>query len=172
MSLCTSGQLDRAISLWRECLAARRRVLGENHQDTISAMANLAFGLGKHGEWPEAIALERRVIDARRGSSGENGHADDVSILATYLYTVGDLEEGERLLREAVDRATRRLGVDHRQTDRLRWIQIRFWIEQGQLERAVTAGREELARRRRIFPTGHCLGVDGSRPGPRAAGKV
>jgi eukaryotic-like serine/threonine-protein kinase len=153
MSLATSGQLDRAILLLRECLAARRRVLGENHSDTISAMGNLAFGLGKRGEWPEAISLERRVIEGRRGTSGEEAHPRDVSLLATFLYIVGDLEEGERLLEEAVVRATRRLGVDHRETDRLRWIQIRFWIDQGQLERAETVGREELARRRRIFPS-------------------
>ena len=152
MSLSISGQLDRAISLWRECLAARRRVLGENHPDTIAAMGNLAFGLGKRGEWPEAISLERRVIDGRRTLSVPDSDARDVSILATHLYIVGDLEEGERLLSEAVDTATLRLGVNHRETDRLRWLQIRFWIDQGQLERAVTVGREELARRRRNYP--------------------
>jgi hypothetical protein len=38
-------------------MAIRKRVLGEEHPDTLTSMSNLAFTLKKHGRDEEAIKL-------------------------------------------------------------------------------------------------------------------
>jgi hypothetical protein len=68
---------------------------------------------------------------------------------------VGQLEEADHLLGESLERATTRLSPDHQLTDRLRWFQIRVWIDQGHVERAVALGGEALAVRRRVYSPGH-----------------
>ncbi len=37
------GEYDRALPLYEECLAKRKRVLGDEHPDTLSSLNNLAF---------------------------------------------------------------------------------------------------------------------------------
>jgi hypothetical protein len=43
-----------------EVLEARRRVLGHDHQDTLSSMTNVAFVLRKQGKWQKAEEMQQR----------------------------------------------------------------------------------------------------------------
>jgi len=149
------GRLDESIPLFRTCLAARRRVLGAGHPDTLESMNDLADTLSRHGEFLEAIPLLREAIHAYRAAGPETELAISCGNLVNCLYWVGQLEEADRLLPAAMERAIKRLGADQQDTDRLRWFQIRVWIDQGQVRQAVDAGREALGSRRRIYPAGH-----------------
>ncbi len=150
-----AGRPDEAIALQRTCLAARRRVLGPQHLDTLTSMGNLANALVTRGEWTEAIPLFREQLHAYRKTAFETEIALGASSLAGVLHVTGDLLEADRVLQEAVERAALRLGSEDLQTDRLRALQMRVWIEQGRLEQAVSIGRDVLVRRRRAMPAGH-----------------
>lgn len=56
-TLDKQGQLDEAAKMKKEVVEKMRRILGEEHPDTISAMNNLASTLGDQGQLDEAIAL-------------------------------------------------------------------------------------------------------------------
>src|SRR5262249_3426336 len=63
-SLMWIGQLGEAIERFRECLEARRRVLGPEHPDTLISMNNLAHALLLRGEWAKATPLLRDLLTA------------------------------------------------------------------------------------------------------------
>jgi hypothetical protein len=59
----------------KEVLEKRRRILGEEHPDTISAMNNLANTLGEQGQLDEAMALlEVTVQRIKRIYGNEHPH--------------------------------------------------------------------------------------------------
>ena len=56
-----AGQLDRALPLFEETLAAQRAKLGPDHPDTLATMSNLAVGLpGRRQARPRTAASSRR----------------------------------------------------------------------------------------------------------------
>ena len=66
--LTEQGQLTEAEKITRENLTIQRRVLGEDHRETLSSLNNLASLLG---DKPEAEACLREVIDKSRRVLGE-----------------------------------------------------------------------------------------------------
>ncbi len=44
----------------------RKRVLDEDHPDTITTMANLALTYWNQGQWPEAEELGVKVMETRK----------------------------------------------------------------------------------------------------------
>jgi tetratricopeptide (TPR) repeat protein len=155
-ALMASGRLDEAIPFQRQCLEARRSVLGPTHAETLTSMSNLATTLMKRGVWSEAIPLLQEVLAARSSSNSESRLAVTASNLAICLYMNGDLEEANRLLSDALGRVGQPLG-DHQETDRLRWLQVRVWIDQGRTEEAIALALEALPLRRRIYPAGNSM---------------
>jgi tetratricopeptide (TPR) repeat protein/tRNA A-37 threonylcarbamoyl transferase component Bud32 len=154
-SLQDTGRDEEANSLHRQCLAARRRTLGPSHTDTLTSMNNLAYTLGKLGKFSEAIPLLREAVEARKAAGPESELTVSCANLVNCLYSVGQLEEADRLTQQSLERATTRFGPDHQLTDALRWYQVRVWLDQGHVERAVALGREAIVTRRRIYPAGH-----------------
>ena len=93
---------------------ARRRVLGEEHFATLTAMNELAATLLVLGDHRAARELQERVIDARRRILGDE-HPDTltgINNLALTLWAQGDLA-GARELHERVDARRRLLGEEH-----------------------------------------------------------
>ena len=79
----------------REVLAARRRVLGDEHLHTLSSMDNLAIALRAAGQHGEAAAMHREVLAARRRVLGDE-HPDTLSSmgnLAIALNAAGQHDE-------------------------------------------------------------------------------
>jgi tetratricopeptide (TPR) repeat protein/tRNA A-37 threonylcarbamoyl transferase component Bud32 len=146
-----TGRSEVAIRLIRECLAARQRTLGASHPDTAISMNNLAICLWRRGEYLEAIPVLREAVELHRRAGQETELAINSANLGGCLEVVGEFEEADRLLGESLEQATKALGPDHQTTDLLRWLQIRVWLDQGQLERAVALGRDALGVRRRIL---------------------
>jgi tetratricopeptide (TPR) repeat protein/tRNA A-37 threonylcarbamoyl transferase component Bud32 len=148
-------RIDEAIGLFQDCLEARRRVLGPDHVDTLISMNNLAVIFTSHGRWSEAASLLRELLDVRRNSGTESDHSRTAANLAATLNMEGKLDEADLVLAEALDRATSRLGPNHQEVDRLRWIQIRNEIDRNGVAEAVKRGRDALAQRKRVYPAGH-----------------
>ena len=48
--------------MWEEVLSLRKKVLGEEHPDTITAMSNLAASLSELGRYQEAVKQYEEVL--------------------------------------------------------------------------------------------------------------
>jgi tetratricopeptide (TPR) repeat protein len=149
-----TGRNEEAIHLLQKCLAARRRTLGASHPDTAVSTNNLAICHWKRGEYEEAIALFRKAVELHRLASLERELAIDCSNLGGCLEVVGEFEEADRVLGESLERATKTLGPEDQVANRIRWLQVRVWVDQGRLEPAVALGRDALGQRRRIYDAG------------------
>lgn len=143
----------QALALEEQALALHRRVLGEDHPDTLTLKSNLASTLQKMGDLDRACELQEGVLADRRRVMGED-HPETVtsmSNLANSLREQGDLD-GARELQEQVLADRRRVqGEDHPHTlNSMNNLAMTFQ-EQGYLvaarglqERQLAASRQGL----------------------------
>jgi tetratricopeptide (TPR) repeat protein len=66
------GEYDRALPLCEECLAKRKRVLGEDHPDTLTSLNNLAGLFESKGEYDRALPLYEECLAKRKRVLGED----------------------------------------------------------------------------------------------------
>ncbi|MBK8099516.1 MAG: serine/threonine protein kinase [Planctomycetes bacterium] len=104
--------------LARELLAQLRRVLGPQHDQTLSTASVLGTILSDTSKLAEAEPILRDVLDAFRARFGDAHprtlHAKQT--LATILERQGRLDEAERLMHEAYAEQVRVLGEGHPET--------------------------------------------------------
>ena len=65
------------------------RVLGEEHSDTLTSMANLASTYWNQGWWKEAEELEVQVMPTRKRVLGEE-HPDTLTSMGNLALTYRD----------------------------------------------------------------------------------
>jgi tetratricopeptide (TPR) repeat protein len=70
--LWSRGQHQQALTLEEQTLTTYRRVLGENHPDTLTSMDNLAATLRHLGDFQGARELQEQTLAARRRVLGED----------------------------------------------------------------------------------------------------
>ncbi|KAF6829736.1 Kinesin light chain 1 [Colletotrichum musicola] len=63
-------------------METRKRVLGEEHPDTLTSMANLAFTWQSQNRWNDAILLMQDCVHHRKQYLGLN-HPDTISSAST-----------------------------------------------------------------------------------------
>ncbi len=85
--------------VFREVLMARRRVIGEDHPDTLDSEAGLAWSLNALGRFAKAEPLARRTIQAAAalGHAGRNAHRDAEDALIRACEGQGKADEASRL---------------------------------------------------------------------------
>ena len=83
------GRWKGAESLFVQVMETRRRVLGEEHPDTLTGMAHLALTYRKQGRWKVAESLNMQVIEARRRLLGEE-HPDTLTTMDNLASTYQD----------------------------------------------------------------------------------
>jgi tetratricopeptide (TPR) repeat protein len=113
--LWEEGRWNEAAELYVKVLEASRRVLGEEHPDTISAMANLAVTYRDQGRWKEAEELQVKVVEASRRVVGEE-HPDTIRAMADLAHTKRDLGHNDvavDMMTQAATASSRVLGDDH-----------------------------------------------------------
>ncbi len=98
------GLYDRAEELYGGALERRRRVRGNDHQETAESLHGVGTVLYLKGEYERAASVLREALTTRRDRLGD-GHQD----VGTTLYWLGDtlveldeLDEAERLFRESI----------------------------------------------------------------------
>ncbi len=148
---------DSARKLQEQVLAASRRLLGEEHPDTLTAMNNLAQTLNAQGDLAGARKLEEQALAASRRLPGEE-HPDTLRAmnnLAQMLKAQGDLA-GARKLQEQVLAASRRLlGKKHPDTLTAIHNLAQTLYAQGDLAGARKLKEQVLAARRRLLGDEH-----------------
>jgi hypothetical protein len=116
-ALLATEQFDYAGArrLYEQVVEVRTRVLGEENQDTLVAMNNLAETLAKLGDGEGQRRIHERVLEVKTRLLGE-AHPSTLmttSNLALTLCLMKEVAEGRRLMERAVQTCTRELGASH-----------------------------------------------------------
>ena len=109
------GLYPQAEPLLKESLETRRRLLGEEHPDTLSVAQDMASLLDLAGHYPEAEALNRQVLEARTRTLGPD-HPDTLTTMNALANNYGRqrrYEDAEKLHRKVLAARQRILGPDH-----------------------------------------------------------
>ncbi|KAL8636885.1 MAG: hypothetical protein Q9228_005779 [Teloschistes exilis] len=118
LAFSEAGRWKEAEELEVRVMQTRKRVLGEEHPDTLTSMANLASTYWNQGRWKEAEELEVRVMQTRKRVLGEE-HPDTLTSMANLASTweaQGQDVEAVNLMQECIRLQSRILGVDHPDT--------------------------------------------------------
>ncbi|CAE6460118.1 unnamed protein product [Rhizoctonia solani] len=98
-----------------QVLNARKRVLGEEHPDTLFSRSNLALTYSHLGQYNEAQQLHVQVLDARKRVLGEE-HPDTLQsmndLASTYSH-LGRFTEAEQLYVQVLESRKQVLGEEH-----------------------------------------------------------
>ena len=151
------GDLAGARRLREQVLEARRRVLGEQHLDTLWAMGNLAATLKQQGDLAGARRLEEQVLEARRRVLSEE-HPDTLkamSNLAGTLWRQGDLAGARHLMERVLEVMQRVLGEEHQDTLTAMGNLANTLRQQGDLVGARQLEEQVLEARRRVLGEEH-----------------
>ena len=86
------GDYDRALPMHEECLAKRKRVLGEDHPDTLTSLNNLAGLFESMGDYDRALPMYEECLAKRKRVLGEDHPSTLASLnnLAVLFNTMGD----------------------------------------------------------------------------------
>jgi tetratricopeptide (TPR) repeat protein len=99
-------------------LASRRRLLGDEHPDTLNSLINMGTVLSRQNKFPEAEPYLREALRTSRRVLGDD-HPDTLTALhnlGTVMRGEGKLEDARTYLRESYERTRQRLGADHPDT--------------------------------------------------------
>jgi tetratricopeptide (TPR) repeat protein len=150
------GQYRQAMTLQEEALASCRRVLGDDHPNTMNAMNNLALGLRALGDLDGARELFEQALASCRRVLGDD-HPDTLNAMNNLALTrreLGDLDGARELHEQALARFPRVLK-DHPNTlivmnnlAAIRWAL-------GDLQGARELYEQALAGRRRVLGDAH-----------------
>jgi tetratricopeptide (TPR) repeat protein len=151
------GNHDSGVSLRRRQCEATRRLLGDDHPETLDSVDRLGRALWVCGDYGGARELAERAVEGRRRALGEE-HPDtlqSMEFLAIVMADLGDTAGGRRLLEQLIEPSERVLGPDDRST--LRTVQGLAWSMylDGEFERARAVGEELVERQRRALGPDH-----------------
>ena len=136
--LQSQGMFEQACQQLQHVLAVRRRLLGEEHPDTLSTRHNLAGVLHDQGHLVPARAEYEQVWAARRRLQGGQ-EADTLTAqheLARVLHDQGHLAGARALFEQVLDARRQLQGDYHTHTLAARHELARVLHHQGDLARA------------------------------------
>jgi len=110
--------LEEAEAYYRESLEGNRRLHGDNHRNTLTAMSNLSGWLRKTGRLDEGVQLQREAVEGMRQALGDLNPLTLTVIhnLGHALEAAGKKEEAAAVFLESYEGNRAVLGGDHRQT--------------------------------------------------------
>ena len=112
------GAYAEAERIHREVLDVQRRVLGDEHRNTLIAASSLASSLSYQGKHVQAERIQRELLGAKRRALGE-GHLSTLmsaADLAATLLCQAKYAEAEQIQRDALGVMRRVLGEEHPDT--------------------------------------------------------
>ncbi|MBX3406615.1 MAG: serine/threonine protein kinase [Phycisphaeraceae bacterium] len=151
------GLYEAALPLQESALATRRRVLGEEHTDTLASVGNMGTLLASQGRLEQAEPYVREVLEKSRGVLGED-HPQTLAALdnmGNLLRDQGKLAESEPYQREALDKSRRLMGEEHQSTLRALNNLALLLMAQGKPADAEPYLRELLEKCRRVLGEDH-----------------
>ncbi len=149
------GKSGEAIPLGERAVETRRRVLGEDHHDTIVSIDTLGTVLWELGEEAKAEAAFREAVERARRALGDEDPAAlrAMGNLGNLLRSQGKFDEAEPLLRASFEGRRRVLGEKHRETLIAMNTYGFLFIEQGKFADGERYWREAYEIGKREFGT-------------------
>jgi tetratricopeptide (TPR) repeat protein len=151
------GRYAKGAELLRRVLAIRRRHLGEEHIDVVTAINDLALFLHGSGKYAEAVPLSRQALTLFRKILGED-HPDTATgynNVASNLHARGNFPEAEPFFRQALAMRRKHLGEDHPETARSYSNLAANLNAQGKYVEAEPLCRHALIIRRKLLGEDH-----------------
>jgi non-specific serine/threonine protein kinase/serine/threonine-protein kinase len=151
------GLYNRAEPLLRQAVATDRRLLGDDHSETLSAMTQLANLLWYENRTTGAELLYREVADRRRRVLGAE-HVDTLRSnddLASVYVVEKRFDEAERLVRTTLEAQKRIVGTEHADTAYSMNILLSIYTRQGRYAQAEPLARAVVESRSRLLDMEH-----------------
>jgi serine/threonine protein kinase len=151
------GRSDLALPHAETALSIRRRLLGEDHPDTIRSLHNYANVLQHLGHSAQAEPLQREALERSRRVLG-NDNTKTLEALNNHAFVLGELgraAEAEPLYKEALERYRRVSGEDHIDTINALNNYAYALEAQGRVAQALPLYAEALEDCRRVLGDDH-----------------
>jgi non-specific serine/threonine protein kinase/serine/threonine-protein kinase len=147
------GLNEAAVPLQESALATRRRMLGDEHPDTLDSIGGMSVLLRELGRLLEAEPFHREALERSRRVRGAEHPETAIAIsnIGGLLRAKGEFAAAEPFYREALEKLKRALGDDHAETLRSINNMGVLLAEQGRLAEAEPYYREALGRMRRTL---------------------
>ncbi|KAJ7278519.1 hypothetical protein C8J57DRAFT_1577215 [Mycena rebaudengoi] len=152
-----SGHFDHAKELCVALLEDRKHIFGNEHPETLDAMANLGSIYSKLGKSRDALQLEVVVLEKRKQILGPE-HADTLeamSRLAITYHDLGKLTDAEELKVVVLEKRKQILGPDHPETLHAMLELAAAYHALGKLTDAGDLTVVVLEKRKQILGTEH-----------------
>ncbi|MCJ1255882.1 Kinesin light chain 3 [Lignoscripta atroalba] len=152
-----SGQTQEAVKLSEQVLKVRKRILGDEHPDTLKSMNNLACSYSDLGQRQEALKLSEQVLKVSKRILGDE-HPDTLTSMNNLANSYSDLGQRQDALklREQVLKVRKRiLGDEHPDTlTSMNNLAISY-SDLGQRQDALKLREQVLKVRKRILGDEH-----------------
>ncbi|KAJ7765912.1 hypothetical protein DFH07DRAFT_770052 [Mycena maculata] len=152
-----SGRQQRAVDLHTVLLMKERKILGEDHLDTLSTAVHLAVTYKELGQFKEAKKLEVMVLKKQRTILGED-HPNTLQIMGNLANTYKDLgrfKEAQQLEVVVLEKRRKILGEDHPETLRAMGNLASTYHALGQPKEAEELEVVVLEKRRKVLGSDH-----------------
>ncbi|CAE6347231.1 unnamed protein product [Rhizoctonia solani] len=151
------GQWEKAEQLKIYIEKTHKKVLGDEHPDTLTSMNNLANTYSDLGRFEDARALHTQVLDTRKRVLGSD-HPDTLTSmnnLANTYYFLGRFEDARALHTQVLDTRKRVLGSDHPDTLTSMNNLANTYYFLGRFEDARALHTQVLDTRKRVLGSDH-----------------
>jgi tetratricopeptide (TPR) repeat protein len=157
MTLLEDGRWMDAEELFVQVMETSSRVLGEEHPDTLTSIANLASTYRNQGRWKEAEELFVQVMETSSRVLGEE-HPDTLTSIANLASTYrnqGRWKEAEELEVQVMETRKRVLGEEHPDTlTSIDNLASTYW-NQGRWKEAEELFVQVMETRKRVLGEEH-----------------
>jgi serine/threonine protein kinase len=151
------GEYEKAQQHLERAMGIRRRELGQDHLDTLTAMYNLARVLWRQEKYAQAEPLFLQAVAGRRKALGGE-HAETLNAihgLAALYRAMGKYEQAEPLFLRNLRIQRQTLGDEHFDTlETLNSLGV-LYSQQGKFEQAERFATQAFEGRRKALPSDH-----------------
>ena len=151
------GSITEAVNLSKITMKVRKKILGQEHKETLSSigMVSLAYGLG--GRWKEAEELEVQVMEIMKRVLGEEHPYTLINIanLASTYRSQGRWKEAEELEVQVIEIRKRVLGEEHPNTLTSIANLASIYRSQGRWKEAEELGVQVMEKTKRVLGEEH-----------------
>jgi tetratricopeptide (TPR) repeat protein len=151
------GDYNEAKKLFVQVMETRKRVLGQEHPETLASINNLASTYRNQGRWKEAEELETQVLETRKRVLGQE-HPDtlrSINNLASTYRDQGRWKEAEELETQVLETTKRVLGQEHPDTLTSMANLAVTWKDQGCKDEALVLMKECVQLKKKVLGLDH-----------------
>jgi tetratricopeptide (TPR) repeat protein len=156
-ALYSDGRYKEAEELHVQVMQTRKRVLGDDHPDTLISMVNLALTYSNQGRWKEAEELEVQVMQTEKRLLGDE-HPDTLTSMANLAATYrdqGQWKEAEELEVQVMQTTKGVLGHEHPDTLASMANLASTYRDQGRWNEAEELQVQVMQTRKRVLGHEH-----------------